>query len=840
LDTQHCFFSDSTSSVTFELVDPDSPPTVPAVSPDHRKIAAYQYHAGSNTSDNNGHGTHVVGTAAGDDFATPAAGTDPGLDPFDGNAPGARVVFQDIQGGGGNFLDLPANLYGYVQSAYNAGARVHSDSWSSATNTYTSYSSQVDDFSWDNPEMLFVFAAGNAGPNASTIHAPASAKNVIAVGMVENPAGGDADNLDSGSSNGPTSDGRRKPELVNVGGFPTRSAAEGTACGLTDIGGTSMATPGVAGAATLVRQYYMEGFYPYGYFGSGPALTPSAVLLKATLINSAVNIGGNNVDAPIPDNSQGWGRVLLDDALAFVGDDRGLLVLRDDDVTSSSDGFSVGATVADSYSVSTCGASVPLKATLVWNDPPVGQTSGQAWVNDLDLEVVAPDATVYRGNVFSNGVSTTGGTADDRNNVEQVLLPGGTVQSGTYTVRVVPTTVAVGLQPYALIVTGDVSSAPTPRLEIADPTLGGGCDGDSFLDEGETISVSFDLSNVGCADATSLTASLATTTSEPLSISPTEISVGTVGTGGSTLVAFDLQLGDTGGICGGNAPLVLTVQDVEGRRWKQSDVLSLRLDPATGSRTELDDVESGDTSAASDPEWQINSCQVSSGANAWHMGQPDCTGIPRDASTQSIEFERAIPPGEVLTTASFVHSFDGYSNSSLADSVHFEVDHDLDGNFDSVASWDDAGAPKSMISSGTLDLSAFQLGSAASARFRFRFQSGANWVGGPNNVSGWNVDDFQVDFDRFAECDSGAFGPPADVGDSLLLTDSGTDAVLSWDAVVDTASYRILRSTSSDFGVFDEFSETLPSFSDVDVPPESGVFFYDVRSVNACGISSDD
>ena len=56
LDVDHCFFTDPTESVALELIDPDAPPAVPASSPDHRKVLAYQYHAGTDTVDDDGHG----------------------------------------------------------------------------------------------------------------------------------------------------------------------------------------------------------------------------------------------------------------------------------------------------------------------------------------------------------------------------------------------------------------------------------------------------------------------------------------------------------------------------------------------------------------------------------------------------------------------------------------------------------------------------------------------------------------------------------------------------------------------------------------------------------------
>jgi subtilisin family serine protease len=840
LDVGHCFFTDPDQTVTFELIDPDNPPATPLTNPAHRKVLAYQYHSGSNTVDQGGHGTHVAGTAAGDDLAHRASGPDPGLDAFDGMAPAARLLFQDIDTNGG-FLEVPANLYGFVQAAYNAGARLHTNSWGAATNSYTSDSSQVDRFSWDNPGMLFLFSAGNDGPDSGTIHAPATAKNVIAVAMTQTPAAGDPNNLDSASSNGPTSDGRRKPEVANVGGFPIRSADAGTACGLIDFGGTSMATPGVAGGAALVRQYLADGFYPHGYAGSGPSVAASAALVKSIVINSAVNMTGTNVDAPIPDNSQGWGRALLDNALFFPDDAARLQILKEDDLASRDDGFPVGATAAETFELFNCRTDVPLKVTLAWTEPPVAATSGQAWVNNLNLEVVAPDGTLYRGSVFSGGVSTTGGTADDRNNVEQVLLPAGAVMSGTYTVRVVPANVAVGPQPYALIATGDVSVDPLPRLEVSAVTRGSGCDGDSFLDGNETLEIAYTIANRGCGAAGPFDALLFAGGTEPILVHPAGVPVGGLAAGDTTAVSFKMNLGDAGGVCGGELPLLLRLQDPGGARWELPHTQLLRLDPASGSRSHFDDVESGDRSVAKAASWAIRSCRVSSGASSWHMGDADCSGIPRDAAAHSLEFSVALDSGENLSTASFVHAFDGYSNASFADSIHFEIDHDLDGTYNRIASWLDNTAPTSMSAAGPYDLSAFNQGRAASVRFRFRFQSAAQWVG-PNSAPGWDVDDFRVNVEIFGTCDEPSTAPPpGNVGDTLLVSESGADLVLAWTAVPDAAAYLVRRAEIADLSGADGFTTFSPSFTDSGAAADPRpILYYRAFAVNACGVPSAD
>ncbi|MFL6290769.1 MAG: hypothetical protein ACJ759_07725, partial [Thermoanaerobaculia bacterium] len=70
--------------------------------------------------------------------------------------------------------------------------------------------------------------------------------------------------------------------------------------------------------------------------------------------------------------------------------------------------------------------------------------------------VTGPTGTIWRGNVFASGQSATGGTADRRNTLEQVLL--NAPAAGTYTVAVKAFNIPNGSQPFALVVTGDVAA----------------------------------------------------------------------------------------------------------------------------------------------------------------------------------------------------------------------------------------------------------------------------------------------------------------------------------------------------------------------------------------------
>jgi len=464
-----------------------------------------------------GHGTHVLGSVLGNGAASFPVGT------IKGTAYTATPTFQaveqyvdftpDCEGfpyyyeDGYYILGLPDDLTGLFQEAYNWGSRIHSNSWGAPENgAYTTNSQQVDQFVWSHPDMLIVFSAGNAGIDKSpkdgyvdedSLDAPGTAKNALTVGASDNlretggynpggpcstwgtcwpssfaynPTKDDRISDNSGelaafSARGPANDGRRKPDVVAPGTniLSTRSSeATGSGWGLypTDpdylyMGGTSMATPLTAGAAAVVRQYYVQGL--------GHA-TPSAALIKATLINSAVDMAGYGVASqeaglPIPNNHEGWGRV---DVGAATSGDR-----------QFEDADSVRTETNVSYTYQIGSSATPFKVTLAWSDYPGSPSSG-GLVDNLDLVVTAPDGTTtYRGNVFSGGWSATGGTADSINNVESVYIQAPAV--GTWTVRVDGTNVPApgNQQPFAVVATGTFGPPQPPVAAFSGNPLSG-------------------------------------------------------------------------------------------------------------------------------------------------------------------------------------------------------------------------------------------------------------------------------------------------------------------------------------------------------------------------------
>jgi serine protease AprX len=430
-----------------------------------------------------GHGTHVTGSVLGDGSTARAAG-ETGVPA--GVAPGARVYFQSIaqrvnwRGAeeiaaaglpplGGTWPPSPVGLYGLpteleplFRQAYEAGARIHTNSWgSSSAGVYTGTARAVDDFMWRHRDMLILFSAGNSGEDIDgdgvidpdSVCAPGTAKNCLTVGAAENdrPAGSlpapgkdqlwevtrptlgraghvsdDPGGMAAFSSRGPTDDGRIKPDVVapgtNVLSLLSRRLPAGAdplwgrlpaghplADSYCWAGGTSMATPLVAGTAALIREYLVR---ERGHH-------PSSALLKAMLVNGAVPIPGQ-FEGEVPDGPNavsGFGRV---DAARTVGPDEKCRVLFAD---SFDDAVCSGQTRR--FAVGPSEAGGELRITLAWTDAPSQEGNGKL-VNELYLQVLTPDGRLLDGDVRPYPTAV--------NNVQRIVVE--TPEQGVHEVRV--------------------------------------------------------------------------------------------------------------------------------------------------------------------------------------------------------------------------------------------------------------------------------------------------------------------------------------------------------------------------------------------------------------------
>jgi len=434
----------------------------------HRKVLAVDFHwendwpPDSNSWDSHGHGTHVAGSAAGDMNSNSAH------DRVDGMAPAARLVIQDGGAQTDDCADLPGlgcpvkPLGPVLAQARDQGARLHTNSWGDEENflpfgRYTERTADVDRFIWEHKDTLVFFAAGNSGPLDDTVISPATGKNVVAVGATLHGVYDPPCVVDF-SARGWTMDGRIKPDVLAPGTMivsaATSFAVPGPTCGDATMSGTSMSTPTAAGLGALARQYFVDGFHPSGRPNADDAFEPTAALVKAVLIASAVDLSKLGCDHdPVPSRDQGWGFVQLDTALAFEGDDWSLVV---DDHRA---GFNLpdDSPVRVDIAVPDVG---PLKVVVAWTDAPSSSLATTNLVNDLDLTVSGPSGA-YPGNSFSGGVSVPGGDPDRLNNVEVVFLPH--AERGPWSIEVAPHTIGAPAQDFALVVVGNARRVESPR-----------------------------------------------------------------------------------------------------------------------------------------------------------------------------------------------------------------------------------------------------------------------------------------------------------------------------------------------------------------------------------------
>ncbi len=431
-----------------------------------------------NPNDPHGHGTHVAGSVLADGSSATLGHE------VKGTAPKARLVLQSVLDNGGGLGGLPDDLHDLFGPPYDDdGVRIHTNSWGSTKGdgSYNSNSQELDEFVWDHRNCVICFSAGNEGEDGNengvidsrSITPPGTAKNCITIGATENdrpnftvnyeqafgyPAdpiasdrlANDTEGMVAFSSRGPTTDGRIKPDVVAPGSFilSTRSRdTNSSGWGLSGDplyyfnGGTSMATPLVAGCTALVREFLAA---------EHQLTNPSAALVKAMLINGARNIAGQYVPSEtgvIPNNSEGFGRVdmasTLSNSVQFR-DEASALDTGEEETTS----IPVGG-----------GAS--LKATLVWTD-----RAGPTLQNDLDLIVRSADGQERHGNVSPNS------TAFDRNNnVEQLVWDN--VPAGNVDIVVRAHRIPLFPQTYALVIRAEGGNRPIQELQINGPEVTG-------------------------------------------------------------------------------------------------------------------------------------------------------------------------------------------------------------------------------------------------------------------------------------------------------------------------------------------------------------------------------
>ena len=249
--------------------------------------------------DDNGHGTHTMGTAVGDD----GAGNQVGM------APGAKWIgCRNMDQGNGTparysecfeFFLAPYPVGGTpAQGDPSLAPDVTTNSWSCPASEGCSPASlQMGVEAQRAAGIQMVVAAQNGGPSCSTVvDPPGIYEAAYSVGALTTST----DNIASFSSRGPvTADGsnRMKPD-ISAPGTSTRSSYGSGDTVYASLSGTSMATPHVAGGVALL-------------LSARPVLRHDVTMTRNVLNNSAFHINSAlcSSSGTYPNNVFGWGRL---------------------------------------------------------------------------------------------------------------------------------------------------------------------------------------------------------------------------------------------------------------------------------------------------------------------------------------------------------------------------------------------------------------------------------------------------------------------------------------------------------------------------------------------------
>ncbi|MEP7110554.1 MAG: S8 family serine peptidase [Ferruginibacter sp.] len=448
---------------------------------------------GGSKNDLFGHGTHVAGIIAG-------RGVDSGGKVM-GIAPGTDLINVAMTDTDGKLL-IPLDYRNILDPAIKKGAKILNLSWGKALEgDYDNGSRQIDEYVFNNPNVLIVVAAGNSGSapegkyKPHSLYAPASAKNVVTVGALNSKCDKVCVKKDTTwndrfsdrflkppastekmcqppilpaalSSRGPTVYDSIKPDLIAPGTFIESTKSKNYDNRLYETGcitqgdtyavltGTSMAAPFVSGMAAIIRQFLKEKY-------NTP--NPSAALMKALLIASAQYIDYNDDEEKkvvgYPDFAQGFGLINLPNIL--IDNKSGTLKLLFHDVSNKSPEALASRMPLDSdiksyrsYNIEVPERAKTLHIVLTWTDPP-----GVAIQNNMQLDVTGPgiglpgnhEHNFHKDPLFDK-LNNSGIPFDKKNTVEIVRIK--KPKKGTYQIRVIAENTSNPNQGYAVVFIG--------------------------------------------------------------------------------------------------------------------------------------------------------------------------------------------------------------------------------------------------------------------------------------------------------------------------------------------------------------------------------------------------
>ncbi len=278
-------------------VSPVSDLTEPA-----NRITGFIDFIGSHTKpyDDNAHGTHVAGIAAGNGFLSNGK--------YKGIAPQASIIGVKVldSSGEGSAADMLAGIQWVVDNKDRYNIRIINLSIGTKDVGGKDPLVKACEAAWD-LGLIVVVAAGNNGPQPGSVTSPGISRKVITVGASDdnNSVFIRGNTLVNFSGRGPTSECIIKPDIIAPGAkiisclTQTPNFGEKAddytipANSYVEMSGTSMAAPAVSGAIALLLEKF-------------PRLKPNDVKL---LIKASAS------DMKYSRNQQGWGTLDIDKLL---------------------------------------------------------------------------------------------------------------------------------------------------------------------------------------------------------------------------------------------------------------------------------------------------------------------------------------------------------------------------------------------------------------------------------------------------------------------------------------------------------------------------------------------
>lgn len=389
------------------------------------------------------HGTHVSGTVGARGVNASAKGMAPkvALRSYNWNFDQAEVTTAAANG-------LLLSNHSYGVAIYDNSGQMQVDAW--VPGCYNNEAKAWDDLMFNAPYYLMVASAGNEGsssyvgglaPGFDKLTQEKNSKNNLVVANANptvNPITGAMTSLviNASSSQGPSDDGRIKPDIA-ADGTNLFSTSDESDTAYVTFSGTSMASPNTTGTLVLLQQHYHN---IHDVFMRAATLK---ALVCHTALDDAAKAG--------PDPKFGWGFLNARASAETItaASNNQALVLESNLATNGTYTMSF---VADN--------PTEVKATIAWTDPSGPDRSGlqnsalPALVNDLDLRITKDGTTYFPYKLQLENLNAAAIKGDNVvDNVERVDVASPT--TGTYTLTVSHKgTLTNGNQNFSLILTG--------------------------------------------------------------------------------------------------------------------------------------------------------------------------------------------------------------------------------------------------------------------------------------------------------------------------------------------------------------------------------------------------